>query len=129
MPSTLRVRSEDLKELRADLEAVEIGLGREVAAMKREAAGLVSGRAARFSQTTPGRITGELAGSLKPRGATVVTTVPQGPVHEFGGTIAPRGTPFRIARSAFTAKAGERERARIERRLAQRVDGLLERHL
>jgi len=129
MASYVRAQVGDLNELTRDLEAVQLGLGREVAAVKREGAGILAGRASRFSEVAPGRISGDLSRSIRPRGATVITTVPQGPVHAFGGRIAPRGTPFRIARSAFHTKAAAREMPRLERKLGQRIEALIARHL
>ena len=129
MPTSFRVKMPELRDLQADLEAVRLGLGREVGAVRREATGLIAGRAKDFVPRTkyPER-RGGLAASLEGRGAGVVSTKPQGPVHEFGGTIAPRGVPIEIRRSAMTEKAAAREQGRVERRLEQRVDELLARH-
>lgn len=127
MATYLRVRSEDLRELAADLESADLGLGREITTVKREVAGIVAGRARRFSIRTPGTITGELADSIEARAFAVIGTKPQTAVHEFGGDIAPRGTAFHIEESAFALKAGAREQGRAERRLAEATDRLLDR--
>lgn len=140
MSGTLRLRTDfdRLKDLQADLEAVQIGLGRQVASAKSEASGIIAGRARRLTPVGPGPIAGakhpddrlpHIRDTIRGTARGVVTTHPGGLVHEWGGTIRPRGAPIQIRRSAMTQKGAAREQARVERLLDRRVDELLDRHL
>lgn len=142
MASTVRIASGDLRELRRDLDAVEVGLGREVSKALLSAAEPMLATAvagAPFDAThrgwkgrdvedDPGHLRESLHLQPTPYGVALYTTHPGGAVHEYGGTIAPKGHPFTIKRSAFAETAGETHAGRLERRAEDSVDDLLRRH-
>ena len=141
MAYTIRLGVPDLRDLRADLEAVELGLGRALNRALVEAAEPIAATAKRlapFDATHRGwrwnhqargyEDPGHLRDSISARGATIGTVHPAGLVHEFGGSIAPRGEPFRVPRSAYALTAGETEAGQVERKAMSAVDQLLRRH-
>ena len=141
MAYTIRLGVPDLRDLRADLEAVELGLGRALNRALVEAAEPIAATAKRlapFDATHRGwrwnheargyKDPGHLRDSITSRGTTIGSTHPAAPVHEFGGDIAPRGEPFRIPRSAYALTAGETEAGQVERKANSAIDQLLRRN-
>jgi hypothetical protein len=136
MAFTLRVHA-DVREVRRDLESVDVGLGRELGAIRRDAADLVARRATRLAPRGPGPIAGarhpddrlpHLADTIAGKVSGVFSSHPGAIVHEHGGTIAPRGPrvqTIRIPRSAMAHRAGVQMAARVEDLMADRVDALL----
>ncbi len=122
MGSSIRVTT-DLQGLAADLESFQLGLGREVTKMKRDAAEIVASQARKNARVD----TGELRDSISGQARGVVSNVPQGPVWEFGGTIRPRGYPIRIPRSEMATRAGQTEVGRVENMMAREAERLLSR--
>lgn len=140
MPSTIRLSISDLREIRADLEAVEDGLGAAVDRAILQVAAPVLGRAERLapydsthrghrgSDEDPGHIRDSLHMRPTPYGAALYSTHPGAPVHEYGGTIAPKGTPFFIPPQAYALTAGESHADALERKATVEVDRLLRHH-
>lgn len=142
MAATIHIGVPDLRDLRADLDAVQIGLGRQVnkalatsakpiAALARDLAPFdATHRGWRWNHPYPDP--GHIRDNIKARGAAygaaIVSTHPGGPVHEFGGSIAPRGKPIQIERTAYTQKAGATLGERVERDAMDALDELLDRH-
>lgn len=134
----------ELDHLRADLESVEIGLGRLVAEVaKPKLAPLIAemqkllpfdpshrGWRGEHKDRDPGHIRDSLRGGTFARGGTsgltVYTTHPGGPVHWWGGTISPRKAEIEI-----TAKpgAGEQFTAKTADQVGQDVKEALDRLL
>ncbi len=122
MASSIYVTT-DLQGLSADLESFQLGLGREVTKMKRDAAEIVASQARRNAPV----LTGGLRDSISGQARGVVSNVPQGPVWEFGGTIRPRGYPINIPRSEMATRAGQTEVGRVEDMMAREAERLLAR--
>jgi hypothetical protein len=139
MAQTIRVGIHGLDELRRDLDAVALGLGREVTAALREAGDTAARVTKTYTPVGPGphasnagdllpHIRDTIAGSATATTANVYSTHPGAIVHEYGGTIAPSGHTFRIRESAMAGKAGQQALGEIERDMERRLDGLLRQH-
>lgn len=140
MPSTIRIKVPDLGDLRADLDSVQLGLGREVArAIRLVAEPIVSETAhnAPFDPRHRGHPHDDLphiAESIGMRvlsnGAAIVSSHPGAPVWEFGGTIHPRSPEqeIHIPERAMARRAGEDRLDDTERAAMDAVNALLERH-
>jgi hypothetical protein len=134
---TIRAELGGIAELRADLEAVSRGLGRDLRDVLREAGGPVEAKARQLTPFGPGpqggrdnlpHIRDTYALVPVARGINLVSDHPAAPVHEFGGTIAPRATPITIAASQMAYRAGQAQQSSVERRAEQGIDALLRRH-
>lgn len=140
MPGTLHVHAAfELRDLHQDLEALELGLGREVTEAVLAAGGTVLLATERLTPYDPSHDDHRADGlphmrdtfdvrTAGPTVATIGSTHPGAAVNEFGGTISPKGTPIRIREAGMARKAGELEAPRFERDLAQRLDALARRH-
>lgn len=141
MASTIRIKVPDMRELRADLESVELGLGRalnEAALLAAEPILAEAKRLAPFDAEhrgwkgaqadDPGHIRDSLHVRPAPYGAALYTTHPGAPVHEFGGTIAPNGHPFRITQKLFAQTAGETQAGQAAERADEALERLLREH-
>lgn len=135
MASTLRVSGGGGAELRADLEAIEIGLSRELSRALKQGAGLIVEGA---HPLTPydtlhdesrkdelGHIRDSLYAIALGSGSAVASRHPGAVVHEYGGEIAPNGTPFQIKRSEMAHTAGDAALDAITAVLEQRINALL----
>jgi hypothetical protein len=116
--------------LRQDLEALQIGLGRELTALKRSAAETLARSTRANTPLGPGPQSPHdalphIRDTITARAAGVVSTHPAALVHEFGGTIAPRGVPIRIPRREMAARALRENATQIERDLAAAVERLI----
>lgn len=141
MAQTIRIGIPDLKELRADLEAVELGLGRAINKALTEAAEPIAAEARRLApfdaehrgwnwnyRRRGHEDPGHLRDSITARGPTVGSTHPAALVHEYGGDIAPKGEPFRIRKAAYAQTAGETHAGQAERKAMNALDRLLRQH-
>lgn len=139
MASTIRTSLQNVNELRADLDAVRIGLGRELSQVLKEGAGLAATAA---QPLTPydvlhddtrkdglGHIRDSLyAIALGGSVAAVASRHPGAVVHEYGGTIAPKGEPIQIKRREMAHTAGHAELGAIEDLLERRISALIRQH-
>lgn len=137
MAQTVRVSAQGLRETQRDLDAVSLGLGRELARVMREGADSVLPAARSFTPYGPGpqggrdnlpHIRDTLSARATATTATIVSSHPAGPVHEYGGRIAPMGVPITIRQSAMAHRAGEQELPRLERELVSAIDALTAKH-
>jgi anthranilate/para-aminobenzoate synthase component II len=117
-------------EFRADLEALQIGLGRKVTELRRQAAEELARTAAQFVPLGPGPQSPRdnlphIRDTIKGRAQGVVAFHPAGLVTEFGGTIKPRGAAVRIPARHQAAKALQVEFARVEELLSTAMDELI----
>jgi hypothetical protein len=140
MAVTLRARGFGGRELAKDLDAVRVGLSKELVAIRREAAGIVADQTARNMRRGPGpKITAttpeesdnrlpHIADTIYGIAAGVKTRHPAGLVWEHGGVIAPNGSPIRIPKLAMAERAGETKRGDIERVMARHINDLIERN-
>lgn len=138
MAQTIRIGIPDPRELRADLEAVELGLGRAINRALTEAAEPIAAEAKRLAPFDarhrgwdwrhPYPDPGHLRDSIFAHGPAVVSTHPAALVHEYGGDIAPKGVPFRIRQAAYAQTAGETHAGQAERKAMNALDRLLRQH-
>ncbi len=138
MASTLRAGVFGINELRADLEAVSIGTGRELTLVIKEGAGLIVEGAQPLTPYDPqhdttredklGHIRDSMYAIALGSGSAVASRHPGGVVHEYGGEIAPNGTPFQIKRSEMAHTAGEAALNAITALLERRISALIGQH-
>lgn len=138
MASTLRTSVGNVNELRRDLEAVSIGLGRELTRTLREAAGLAAEAAKPLTPYDPlhnekrkdglPHIRDSLFAVALGSGSAVASRHPGAVVHEYGGTIAPKGEPIQIKRSEMAHRAGEAQLPAIAALLERRISALVAQH-
>lgn len=140
MAHTVRVgASVDLGGLAKDLDAVAVGLGRQVGKAVALAAQPVAAATARSAPFDPehradrpdglGHLRDSFtARSLGPIGAAIVSTHPAAPVFEFGGTIAPKGVPITIRAVEMAHKAAVEQAPVFEAAVASAVSRLLGEH-
>ncbi|MDQ3730316.1 MAG: hypothetical protein M3355_12095 [Actinomycetota bacterium] len=141
MASTIRVGVHGLGELRRDLDAVSLGLSREVSLALKRAAETVLPTVKAFTPVGPGpepnrqhphdqlpHIRDTLAARSTGTVAQIVSDHPGAPVHEWGGTISPGGGAIRIAESAMAGRAGQAHIEDVERVMADGIDRLCARH-
>lgn len=127
-----------IAELRADLEAVQLGLGREIARTMKEAAGLAVEAAQPLTPYDPQHSTtredslphirDSLYAVAFGAGAAVASRHPGAVVHEYGGTIAPAGHPIKIKKSLMAHTAGTAALPAINDLLEQRLSALVRQH-
>lgn len=136
MPFTVKIGTQDLRQLRADLESVELGLGREVNEALREGAEPVRLQAAANTPVGPGPQSAKdnlphIAETLQtvPRayGAAIVSRHPGAGVLEYGGTIAPKGKPIHFTPHEMARRAGEEKAGEVQNRVVAALDRLLKR--
>lgn len=131
----------DLRELRADLESVERGMGRLVGEVgKRELAPLVAEVQGLMpfdsthrgwkshdenwnAKEDPGHIRESVSGVSSANRFSVVTTHPGGPVHWWGGQIRPHGGEITIRPEAG---AGENFVSKVEADVVDAIDDALD---
>lgn len=134
--SIVRIDVPDLAELKADLEAVELGLVGELNKVVKEAGAPVLTEAKANSPYDPDHLQNRQDGlphirdSLTLRFAAsgaveVVSAHPGAVVWEFGGVIAPAGHEIHIPEAAMARRAGEDKSAEMEQRLQVGIDELL----
>lgn len=139
MADTIRASVHGVAEIRRDLEAVKLGLGRELSKVLKEAAGLAAQGAGPLTPYDPLHSVKRKDGlphirdSLYPLvvsagTAAVASTHPGAVVHEYGGTIAPSGEPIQIKRTAMAHTAGEAELPAISALLERRISALIATH-
>jgi hypothetical protein len=138
MASTLKASFQNVQDVRADLESVQLGLGRELSAVIREAGQPLAQRAAALTPRGPGprsprdnlpHVAETIIASPIATGVQVVSTHPAAGWLNFGGTIRPhRNQPIRIPGHGMGEKAGEQLIGRVEQRLSERIDALLRTH-
>ncbi len=137
MTQTVRVGIQGLRETQRDLEAVSLGLGRELARVIREGADSLVPAARSNTPFGPGpqsardnlpHIGDTLSARASATTASIVSSHPGAPVHEYGGEIAPKGVPITIRQSAMAHRAGEQELPRFERDLKSAIDALVAKH-
>lgn len=129
----------DLRDVRADLESVRLGLGREVT-LALLAAGQPVLQAAR-AQTPlgPGRdgekgdhrlehIRDSLKLEVRGRILKITSSHPGAAVLNYGGTITPHGVRITFPQRLMGLKAGEQELPALEADLGRRIEQLLERN-
>lgn len=133
----------DLDQVRADLDAVQVGLGKLIAqTAKDELRPIVSeveqllpfdpthrgwkgwNPAGWKAKRDPGHIRASVRGGTTTKVLTVYTTHPGGPVHWWGGKIAPAGTTIEIrhrpgAGAEFTSKTSDKVANDLGRALDQ----------
>lgn len=129
MADTLRLGVET-REVVRDLEAIRLGLGREVGVRLALAATTIAAKARPLTPYGPGPRGGKdslphIRDTIVARGSRVTSTHPGAIVHERGGVIAPRGTAFRIKKSAMAARAGEAHAGQLERDMQDDLDRLV----
>lgn len=117
-------------ELRRDLEALQVGLSRELAVLRRDAAEQLSRATAANTPFGPGPQSERdnlphIRNTIAARATGVISTHPAALVHEFGGTIEPRGVPIRIPRREMAARALAENLVSIEQQLALEVEQLI----
>ncbi len=135
MASTLRTSVQHANELRADLDAIQIGLGRELARTMKEAAGLVLQPAQALTPYDPQHVTdredglGHIRDSLYAialgSGSAIASQHPGAVVHEYGGEIAPNGVAITIKRQEMAHAAGLAELDAINSLLERRINALI----
>lgn len=136
--SIVRIDVPDLRELRADLEAVELGLGVELGKVIKEAAAPVVTETKVNAPYDPDHlqnrkdglphIRDSISSRLSVTGALeVVSPHPGAAVWEFGGVIAPAGHEIQIPEAAMARQAGEDTAPELEQRVQHAIDGLLSR--
>lgn len=138
MANTLRTSIQNVAEVRADLEAVGIGLGRLLTEIFKEGAEIAAAGARPLTpfdpEHDPARKDGlpHIADSLYviglASGAAVAARHPGAVVHEFGGTIAPKGHEIEIHAAEMAHTAGKAAFPAIAAHLEQRVSALIEQH-
>lgn len=147
MASTVSISAGDAREVAADLEAVELGLGRAAREGAAQGAQPILAQAItnapfdalhrgwrRGTQPRgrkakdPGHINANLRLEARAFGAALVTTHPAGALFEFGGTIAPQGVDISIAPHLYAARAGEQKGDEAARETARNLDELLRAH-
>ncbi len=138
MASTLRAGISGAAELRADLEAVAVGTGRELTRALKEGAGVVVDGA---QPLTPydalhdatrrdglPHIRDSLYAIALGSGSAVASRHPGAVVHEYGGMIAPAGAPIEIKRSEMAHTAGAAALDTIVALLERRISTLIRQH-
>lgn len=130
----------DTRDLRDDLESVQIGLGREVGRILREASAGVVPAARVLTPFDPAHRTDRrdglphirdtiAQGGTSALQTTVVSTHPAAAVFEWNdGTrpaIAPRGVPITIPAAQMAHRAAEQQLPAIERKVADGLDRLI----
>lgn len=136
LSTIVRIDVPQLGELRADLEAVELGLGAELGKVIKEAAAPMVTETMANAPYDPDHLLNRKDGlphirdSISSRfsvsGAVeIVSRHPGAVVHEFGGVIAPSGHEITIHESAMARRAGEDQAEELERRAASGIDELL----
>lgn len=138
MANTIRTSIQNVAEIRADLDAVSIGLGRELGKAFKEAANLALAGAGPLTPYDPlhdaaredglPHIRDSLYVTGLASGAAVASRHPGAVVHEFGGTIAPKGQPIEIAAAEMAHTAGLAAFPAIAAHLEQRVSALVQQH-
>jgi hypothetical protein len=147
MSDTIRAHFVGVDEIRRDLDAVQLGLGRAVTQALRDNAAIVAGRTATLTPRGPGprqRRDGVATDDALPhmadtmRGATeggsllVTSSHPAAALFEYAGqgtaTISPRGGPITIHRRAMAHRAGEQLLPKLERDITARIDALTSAH-
>ena len=135
---TIRATVTGVADLRADLEAVRLGLGRELTRTLKDAAGLATQATKPLTPFDPlhrvtrpdglPHIRDSVFAIALGSGAAVASRHPGAVVHEYGGTIAPRGKPIQIARSEMAHTAGEAQLPAINDLLERRINALIAQH-
>jgi len=138
----LAANFQNLTDLRADLEAVEAGLGRALADAIEDDAQPLLAETKSLVPLGPGPRPGADPTSsdalphirdmisVDVRGGTVaiVAAHPGAIVHEWGGTIAPKGTAIHIDRAAMARRAAVAQLPAVEHNIAERVDRLMKQY-
>lgn len=135
--------SVDTRDLRADLESVQVGLGRQVGKLLQQAADPIARQARNLAPYDPQHRTnrkdrlGHLRDSITVGGAsaaaaTVVSTHPAAAVFEWNDgvrpSIAPRGVPLTLDAVQMAHKAADQQLAAVERTVADGIDRLIASH-
>lgn len=139
MASTIGVSITGANELRADLEAVKVGLGRELTRTVKDAVGLVLPAARALApydrqhaesrkDSLPHIRDSMYIIALGSAGAAVAARHPGTIVHQWGGTIAPRGHPITIERAGLAHDAAKAQLPAINALLEQRINTLVQQH-
>lgn len=138
MAETFSVRAQiDTRELRKDLEAVKLGLGKELDGALADSVLPIAIRARDLAPYDPNhrddRKDGlpHLRDTIAPKvsaGVAQVVGDVRGPVWEYGGHIAPRGVRIQIPRRQMAHRAFDEKAADVERALDTRLERLLTLH-
>lgn len=130
--SGLKLRSQVLggPELRRDLEALQVGLGRKLTDLRRWAADELARTTAGNTPLGPGPQSARdnlphMRDVTVGRAAGVVAFHPGALPTEFGGTIRPRGTAIQIPARHQASRALQAEFARVEQMLERQMDELV----
>jgi hypothetical protein len=141
MADTIRASFQNLNEVRRQLNAIEIGLPKELTSELEESSRYLVGLTRLLTPVGPGP--GPWLGhsdddlphmrdmfEVQARGGTIalITTHPGGLVHEWGGTIQPAGQPITIKRSQMGHRALKTELPRLEAAVIERIDALIARN-
>jgi hypothetical protein len=130
---------DNLNDLRADLEAVEDGLGRALGKGIEDDAEPLLAETKSLTPLGPGPRVGadEKSSDALPhirdmisvdaRGGTVaiIATHPGAVVHEWGGTIAPNGAAITFKETGMARRAAVTQLPAVERNIALRIDRLM----
>jgi hypothetical protein len=138
MADTFRIYARsDTRELRKDLEAVQLGLGKELDLALAESVAPIAIRARELAPYDPNHrddrkdklphLRDTIAPRIGPGTAQVVADV-RGPVWEYGGHIEPRGVRIQIPRRQMAHRALDEKAAEVERALDTRLERLLTLH-
>lgn len=138
MANTIRTSVQNVAEIRADLEAVSVGLGRLLTETLKEAAEIAAAGARPLTPFDPQHDSARkdglphIADSLYviglASGAAVASRHPGAVVHEYGGTIAPKGKAIEIHAAEMAHTAGKTAFPAISAHLEQRISALIEQH-
>lgn len=138
MASSIRVRTTGGSELRRDLEALSIGLGRELTRTVKDAVGLVLPPARVLAPYDPEHAANRKDGLPHIRdsmyalalgnSAAIAARHPGTIVHQWGGTIAPRGHAITIKRSGLARDAAKAQLPAINALLERRIDALVHKY-
>lgn len=135
--------SVDTGDLRADLDAIELGLGKKVGKVIKEAAGPIAREAQGLAPYDPlhrtdrkdglGHVRDSIrVGNASALTATIVSTHPAAPIFEWNdgirAAIAPRGVPLTLRAVAMAHKAAEHQAARLERDVQDGINSLVARY-
>jgi hypothetical protein len=134
----MQIRVEhDLRDVRADLESVRLGLGREVTLALIEAGEPLLTLTRAETPLGPGpeldghgddlleHIRDSLKIESRGRVLKIVSRHPGAGVLNFGGTIHPHGAPIEFPARLMAQRAAEQELPTLEQALSRRIDALL----
>lgn len=121
-------------ELRRDLDAIQMGLGRELTRIRRAAAERLAETTRPLTPLGPGPRSPRdnlphIRNTIVGRASGVVARHPAGGLLEHGGSIRPRGTVIQFAGRHMAARALSADHQLIEQLLENEIAALIERSL